>query len=48
MMIGTYLPHDITALPATLCSNSIIDLDGKTAAECSKETATYRDLVQLQ
>ena len=32
----------------TLSSNIITDLDGETATEYSKETATQRDLTQLQ
>ena len=42
-----FTPH-ITALPATPSSNSMMDLDGKTVVEYSKETATQRDLAQLQ
>ena len=34
------ISQDITALSATQFSNSIMDLDGKTAAEYSEETAT--------
>ena len=41
-------PHKITILPTTPSSNSIVDLDGKTVAEYSKETATQRDLTQPQ
>ena len=40
--------HDITDLPITPSSNSITDLDGKTATEYSEETTTQRDLAQLQ
>ena len=43
----TSTPHDITAMPTTLSSNSITDQDWKTATEFSKETATQRDLAQL-
>ena len=41
-------PYDITALPTTPSSNSIMALDGKTSTEYSEETATQRDLTQLQ
>ena len=40
--------HDITALPTTQSSKSIMDLDSETATEYSKETASQRDLAQLQ
>ena len=41
-------PHNITALPTTPSSNSIMDLNGKTATEYSEETGTQRQLAQLQ
>ena len=40
--------HKITALPTTPSSKSIVDLDGETTAEYSKETTTQRDLTKLQ
>ena len=47
-MMRMCLPPDIISLPTTQSSKSMTYLDGKTAAEYSKETTTQRDLVQLQ
>ena len=41
-------PHEITGLPTMPFSNRILGLDEETAAEYIKETATQRDLTQLQ
>ena len=38
----TSMPYDISALPTTSSSNNITDLDGKTAAGYSEETAAKK------
>ena len=44
----TSIPNNITTLPTTPTSNSIMDLDDEATAEYSNETATQRDQAQLK